>query len=140
MERVQVVVQRVAHRHHAERPVELDDRQVAEASLVHDAQRCRNGSSGWIVCGCDVMTSARRVVCGLRPSASTRNSASRSVKMPTRRVPSTTSSAPMLCCFIVRAASSTVTDLGAVTGACLATMVRSERIGIEVSGATAMPY
>ena len=53
--------------------------------------------------------------------------------MPASRVPSTTSSAPTLCSFIVREASSTVADLGAVIGFCLATIVRSERMGIGVS-------
>src|SRR5487761_2083956 len=90
-----------------------------------------NGSSGCTVCGWAVMTSATRVRAGLRPSATNRNSASRSVKIPIRRVPSTTSSAPTLCRIIRRAASTTVVVFDAVIGVCAATIERSDRIGMR---------
>ena len=38
-ELVQIFVERVAHRHDAERPVELDDRKMPELSLMHHPQR-----------------------------------------------------------------------------------------------------
>src|SRR5258708_404625 len=51
-----------------------------------------NGRSAVMVRGFAVITSARRVFSGSRPSAMTRNSASRSVKMPASRAPSSNSS------------------------------------------------
>ena len=127
---LQVVAQRIAHRDHAERAVELHHRHVAKAAPCMARSACTKGSSGCIVCGWAVMTSARSVVSASRSSASTRMTASRSVKMPVRRVPSTTSIAPTLCSRMARDASRTVAVLGAVTGFCPATMERSERIDI----------
>ena len=92
----------------------------------------RNGSSGWIVCGCGVITSASLVVAGSRLAASTRKSASRSVKMPISRVPSTTMIEPTVCMRIRRAASTTDAVFGAVIGVCPSTSDRIERIGMAV--------
>src|SRR4051812_42974151 len=39
--RVQIVIERIADRHHAERPPELDDGQMAEVAFVHDPQRVK---------------------------------------------------------------------------------------------------
>jgi hypothetical protein len=86
-----------------------------------------NGLSGCIVIGCGVITSASVVDAGSRPAAITRNSASRSVKIPVSYVPSQTSSAPLLFSFITIAASSTVAIFSAVAGGCPEMMERRDR-------------
>src|SRR6266550_963972 len=53
--------------------------------------------------------------------------------MPMRRELSRTSSAPIFCCFIRRAASTTVVVFAALIGVCPATMERIERIDMTVS-------
>src|SRR5687768_3855730 len=69
-----------------------------------------------MVRGFAVITSARRVAAGSRPSPMTRKRASRSVKMPASRPSCTTRMAPMRCSFMSRAAAATVVSAAAVTG------------------------
>ena len=64
------------------------------------------------------MTWERWVFAGSRPSASTRNSASRSVKMPASRPLFMTSSAPMRWRFISFAAAATLASALAKMGFC----------------------
>src|SRR5438309_10407115 len=85
---------------------------------------CPNGRSGEMVRGLGVMTWDRWVFAGSRPSASTRNSASRAVQMPASRPLFMTSSAPMRWRFISFAAAATLVSAPAETGFCSPMMVR----------------
>src|SRR5207248_1366447 len=91
-------------------------------------------SSGPIVFGFVVMTSATCVFLGSRDSASTRNTASRSVKIPARWPSSTTISAPMLCFFMSRVAVTIVVLPDAVNGFWFAITSLIERWGMAPPG------
>ncbi len=69
---------------------------------------------GLIVFGSGVITCASGVAAGSSPRAMTRNTASRSLKMPTRRSFSTTSTAPTPSLAIISDAARTVVVGGTV--------------------------
>src|SRR5438128_7280536 len=82
---------------------------------VITAAHCSSGVSGWQLIKEVVITSRTGVVTGLRCSATTRRSTSRSVKIPTGFLPSRTRTLPVPRVFMSCAASSTVAPGGTAT-------------------------
>jgi hypothetical protein len=124
-----VVVERIARGDDAERTPVLDDGHVTKTAAVHHPQRLHEGLVG--MHRLRVRRHRRRAAsfpdCVARRS---RINASRSVNIPMRRVPSTTSSAPSL---VLHQAHGEPSRLIAVTGGCPAMMERSDRSGISAS-------
>src|SRR5437879_2222422 len=82
---------------------------------VITAAHCSSGVSGWQLIKEVVITSRTGVVTGLRCSATTRRSTSRSVKIPTGFLPSRTRTLRVPRVFMSCAASSTVAPGGTAT-------------------------
>ena len=128
---VQIFVQRVAHRHEAERPVELDDRQMAELALVHDPQRAHERLVR--VDRLRLRASSRRPASSRRIAAAAQHAEQRVALGEDADEPRAVDDqqrADVLPLHL-RAASSTVAVFTAVTGVCCAMMERIERMGMS---------
>ena len=124
---VQVVVERIAGGHHAQRPAVLDDGEVPEAALVHEAERLDEGlvrMHRLRLRGHDVGERGGRRVAPGGDHAKERIALGEDPGKP-RAVDD--EQRPLLFSFIRIAASSTVAVFSAMAGGCPVMMERSDR-------------